>query len=492
MQIVETKQEKLKREYKVTLTAGEVETKINERLEELGRTVKIPGFRPGKVPLAVLKTKYGKAIMGEVLEHAVNDSTLKAINENKLRPAMQPKIEVKTFDETQGLEYTMAVELLPEVKVADLTKIEIEKLEAKPEDKIIKEALEGIAKRHKTTEVVSDKAHKSKTGDIVVIDFDGTVDGTAFPGMKGEAHHLELGSKSFIDTFEDQLTGVKTGDKKTVTVTFPTPYANAALAGKKAEFKVEVKEIRTATVPAIDEEFAKKLGFESLDKVKQAITDQIQAEYNQMTRLNVKRDLLDQLDETHDFPVPAGMVDAEFQGIWQQVKGQNHQHDHAHDHNHVHDESCNYGKDHGAESEGTEEEKQELKDIAHRRVKLGLVLAEIGRENKIEVTVQELQQAVITEARRYPGQEKEVFDYFQKNRQALESLRAPIYEDKVIDFILERSKISSRSVTIEELNKASEEETSGKTAKGKSAKGKEEKSKKAESGETKEKKTEKK
>ena len=486
MQIVETKQEKLKREYKVTLTAGEIDQKINERLEELGRTAKIPGFRPGKIPMNVLKTKYGKAIMGEVLEHAVNDSTLKAINENKLRPAMQPKIEVKTFDADKGLEYTMAVELLPEVKIADFTKISLQKLEAKPEDKVVKDALEGIAKRHKTSEVVGDKAHKAKTGDIVVIDFDGTVDGTAFPGMKGADHHLELGSKSFIDTFEEQLLGVKTGDKRTVAVTFPTPYANPALSGKKAEFKVEVKEIRTATVPAIDDEFAKKLGFEDIAKVRQAITDQIQAEYNQMTRLNLKRDLLDRLDETHDFQVPAGMVEAEFQGIWQQVKGQNHQHDH----NHVHDESCNYGKNH--EIEGTEEEKAELRDIAHRRVKLGLVLAEVGRENKIEVSVQELQQAVITEARRYPGQEKEVFEYFQKNRQALESLRAPIYEDKVIDFVLERANITPRSVTIEELNKASEEETSSKLAKGKSAAGKEEKSKKSESGETKDKKTEKK
>lgn len=484
MQIVETKQEKLKREYTVTLTAGEIEQKMVERLEELGRTAKIPGFRPGKVPMNVLKTKYGKAIMGEVLEHAVNDSTLKAINENKLRPAMQPKIEVKSFDEGKGLEYTMAVELLPEIKVADFSGIALNKLEAKPEDKVVTEALEGIAKRHKKTAPVSDAAYKAKKGDVVVIDFDGTVGGKAFPGMKGAGHHLELGSKSFIDTFEDQLTGVKTGDKKKVAVTFPTPYANPALEGKEAEFAVEVKAVHTVEVPAIDEAFAKTLGFESLDKVRQAVIDQIQSEYNNITRMTLKRDLLDRLDEAHDFPVPGGMVEAEFQGILQQVKGG---HDHHHDDpNHVHDESCNHGKDHGNVSE---DEKQELHDIAHRRVKLGLVLAEVGRENKIEVTIQELQQAVIAEARRYPGQEKEVFEYFQKNRQALESLRAPIYEDKVIDFILERSKISSRSVTIEELNKASEEETSGKTAKGKSASAKEEKSKKAESSETKEKKT---
>ena len=486
MQIVETKQEKLKREYKVTLTAGEVDEKINERLNELGKTIKIPGFRPGKVPMSVLKSKYGKAVMGEVLEHAVNDSTLKAINENKLRPAMQPRIEVKSFEEGKGLEYTMAVELLPEIKVMDFTKIAVEKLEAKPEEKAVKAALENIAKHQKASEAVSDKQHKAKMGDITVIDFDGTVDGKAHPGMQGSNHFLELGSKSFIDTFEEQLVGCKAGDKKTVTVTFPTPYANAALEGKKAEFKVEVKEIRTPVMPAMDDEFAKKLGFESLDKIKQAISEQLQSDYNNMTRMNLKRDLLDQLDDAHDFSVPTGMVEMEYQGILGQVTG------HPHDHKHEHGQECDYVK----ECENVAKEKDidisELREIAVRRVKLGLVLAQVGQENKIEVTVQELQQAVIAEARRYPGQEKQVFEFYQKNRQALESLRAPIYEDKVVDFILERSKITPRSVTVEELTKASEEETSGKAGTKKSASAKEEKSKKAESGETKEKKTEKK
>lgn len=454
MQITQTKQEDLKREFTVTMTAEEIDAKINERLTELGKTVKMPGFRPGKIPLNLLKSKYGKSVMGEVLESAVNDSTLKAINENSLRPAMRPKIEVKNFDEAKGLEYTMAIELLPEIKLMDLSAIKLEKLTSTPEKKEITDALERIAKANKTSEKVEEN-RPAKLGDIVVIDFDGTVDGNPFPGMKGNDFQLELGSKSFIDTFEDQLVGAKVGDHKTVDVTFPADYGHAQLQGVKAKFEVDVKELRAPSVPKIDEDFAKKLGFEDLAKIEEAVSKQIQNEYDQLSRMNLKRALLDRLDETHDFNVPAGMVEAEFEGIWQQVKGEGHAHTHDHDDpNHVHGPDCDH--DHGAE--GTDEEKAEYKGIAERRVKLGLVLAEIGRINKVEVTNQELQQAVINEARRYPGKEREVFEYYQKNPQALEAVKAPIYEDKVVDFILERSTIANRQVPIEELTKASEQE----------------------------------
>lgn len=449
MQIKQTNSEELKREFTVTMTAEEIDERVNARLQELGKTVKMPGFRPGKVPLNLLKSKYGKAVMGEVLEGAVNDSTLKAINENSLRPAMRPKIEVKTFDEKQGLEYTMAIELLPEIKLADFTKIKLEKLTAEPSKKEITDALERIAKANKTTEKVEEK-RASKTGDVVVIDFDGTVDGQPFPGMKGNDFPLELGSKSFIEGFEDQLVGAKAGDSKVVKVTFPKDYAHEALQGVQAEFKVDVKELRSSTVPKIDDDFAKKLGFESLEKVEETVQKQIQGEYDQLARMNLKRALLDVLDEEHDFAVPQGMVDSEFQGIWTQLKGQGHAHDHD-DPNHVHGPACEH--DHG-----TPEEREEYREIAVRRVKLGLVLAEIGRINKVEVTNQELQQAVINEARKYPGKERQVFEYYQQNPQALDSVKAPIYEDKVVDFILERSTIASRQVDIEELTKASEQE----------------------------------
>ena len=448
MQITQTKQEDLKREFTVTMTADEIDQKINERLTELGKTVKMPGFRPGKVPLKLLKSKYGKAVMGEVLESAVNDSTLKAINENSLRPAMRPKIEVKTFDEAKGLEYTMAIEILPEIKIMDLATIKLEKLTSTPEKKTVTEALERIADANKTSETVTEK-RAAKNGDIVVIDFDGTVDGAPFPGMKGADHSLELGSKTFIPGFEDQLVGAKAGDSKVVNVTFPDDYGHDKLRGVKAEFKVDVKELRAPVKPAIDDEFAKKLGLESLAKLEEVVSQQIQGEYDQLARMNLKRALLDALDEKHEFAVPAGMVESEFQGIWAQLKGQDHAHNEP---GHVHGPDCNHAED------GTPEEKEEYQAIAERRVKLGLVLAEIGRINKVEVTNQELQQAVINEARKYPGKERQVFEYYQQNPQALESVKAPIYEDKVVDFILERSTIGNRQVTIDELTKASEQE----------------------------------
>ena len=460
MQIKQTKKENLKCEFTVTLSAGEIDQKINEKLQEIGKTVKMPGFRPGKIPLALLKSKYGKAVMGEVLESAVNDSTAKAINENSLRPAMRPKIEVKTFDEKAGLEYSMAIDLLPEIKMMDFSALKLEKLTAKPESKAIQETLERIAGSNKASEKVEEK-RAAKKGDIVVIDFDGTVNGEPFPGMQGKDFSLELGSKSFIDTFEDQLAGAKAGDHKTVKVTFPKDYAQEKLRGVDAVFKVDVKELRAPIAPTLDDEFAKTLGFESLAKIEEAIEKQMQSEYDQIARMNIKRSLLDALDEKHDFEVPAGMVDAEFYGIWRQLKG----HSHHDDPNHVHGADCDHDHDHG-----TEEEKEEYRGIAERRVKLGLVLAEAGRINKIEVTTQELQQAVINEARRYPGKERQVFEFYQKNANALEGLKAPIYEDKVVDFILERSHISIRQVTIEELTKAAEQEAPAKAKSGSAAK----------------------
>lgn len=452
MQITQTQKEALKFSCTVSMTAQEIDEKVNERLVELGKTVKMPGFRPGKIPMNLLKQKYGQSVMGEVLELAVNESSLKAINDNDLRPAMRPKIEIKHFDEKQGLEYSMEIELLPEIKIADLSDVKVEKLTAKPDQKTIKETLEKIAGANKQSEKV-EEARAAKTGDIVVINFDGSVGGEKLPGMKGDDFPLELGSKSFVDTFEDQLVGSKVGDKKTVKVTFPKDYGHEKLQGAEALFEVEVKELRTPVAPKVDDEFAKSLGFESLAKVEEAISQQIQSEYDQLARMNVKRTLLDQLDEKHDFEVPAGMVRAEFINIWHQMNpNKPHNHD-ADDHKF-----------------DTPEENDEYEGIAERRVKLGLVLAEIGRQNKIEVTNQELQQAVINEARRYPGQEKQVFEFYQKNPQALESVKAPIYEDKVVDFILERSKIDTREVSIDELTKAAEQEPPKKAKSGSKAK----------------------
>lgn len=449
MQITQTKQENLKREFTVTMSAQEIDAKINEKLAELGEKVNIPGFRPGKIPMPVLKSKYGKSVMGEVLESAVNESTLKAINENNLRPAMRPKIEVKKFDEAEGLEYSMSIEILPEIKVSDLSGIKVEKLVAKPAKEEITKALERIADGNKTSEKIEEN-RAAKMGDIVVIDFDGTVDGKPFPGMKGNGFPLELGSKSFVDTFEDQLVGSKVGDKKTITVTFPENYGHDKLRNVKAVFEVQVNELRTPVKPKIDEEFAKSLGFETLAALEEAVEKQIQSEYDQVSRMHLKRNLLDALDDVHSFEVPPGMVEMEFEGILHQMQGP---HDHV-------------SEDHKHDNVGTPEEREEYKSLAERRVKLGLVLAEIGRANKIEVTNQELQQAVINEARQYPGQEKQVFEYYQKNPQALEAVKAPLYEEKVVDFILEKVKLDSKQVSVDELTKASEEEPKKKAKSG--------------------------
>ena len=299
MQIIQTKKEDLTREFTVKMTADEIDQKVNEKLEDISKTVKLPGFRPGKAPMSLLKSKYGKAVMGEVLEMAVNESTMKAINENNLRPAMRPKIEVKTFDEKQGLEYSMAIEILPEIKLADITSLKLQKLVAKPQTKEVTETIEKIAKSNRKTEKVEEK-RAAKKGDIVLIDFDGTVDGKAFPGMKGNDFELELGSKSFVDTFEDQLVGSKAGDSKTVKVTFPKDYGHDKLRGVEAVFKVDVKELRAPADVKLDDEFAKALGFESLAKVEEAVAQQIQGEYDQLSRVNIKRALLDALDEAHD------------------------------------------------------------------------------------------------------------------------------------------------------------------------------------------------
>ncbi len=452
MKIESVKKDKLTHEYKVTLDDKEIQKKMDARLQEVSKTVRLKGFRPGKAPLNIVRAQYGDAIKGEVLERAVNDGATKAINENKLRPATQPKIEIKSFEDGKGLEFHMSIEILPEIKLMDFKKLKLDRKTAKPDAKEVKEALERIASNQKTTEPLKEKRGLKK-GDVAIIDFDGKVDGERRPGMKGEGHPLELGSGSFIDTFEDQLIGKKVGDKVEVKVTFPDPYASKELAGKDAVFDVEVKDLHKSTTPKVDDQFAKSLGFDDLKGLKKAIEDQMQQEYDKMSRMHIKRDLLDEMDKAHKFDLPHGMVHAEEHNILHQV---------------AHQQGIK-------ESEISDSDKKEYAEIAERRVKLGLVLAEVGRENKIEVTQPELQQAVIQEAQRYPGQEQQVFEMFQKNPQALESLKAPIFEDKVVDFILEIATIKNNQVSIEELMQDPDEDDAA--SKPKKAKKKAEKSK---------------
>lgn len=440
MQVKELKQDGLSYELEVILEAKEIDQQIDARLQEVAKTVKIPGFRPGKVPLPLLKQRYGQAVLGEVLEKAVNDSSAKALEDKKLRPALQPKIEVKEFDQGKDLKYTLAVEVLPEFKVMDFKGMTLEKPVVKADKKAVDDALDRIAKQNKETRPIEGK-RAAKEGDTLVIDFHGRTkkDNKEHQGMHAHGHRLELGSNQFIAGFEDQLVGKKAGDKVAVEVTFPDPYYSDELAGQDAIFDVEIHEIHESVESKPDDEFAKKLGFDDLKALREAIENQIQSEYDQVSRMKLKRSLLDMLDDGHDFAIPSGMLDLEYESIKQQVRLERQ--------DEVKDGKLNL----------SDEEEEELRAIAERRVRLGLILSEVGRDNNIQVADQELQRAVIMEAQRYPGQEAEVFDYYSKNRQALEALRAPVFEDKVVDFILQLADVKDKPVSLEELTADDEE-----------------------------------
>ena len=361
MQVTETQSDGLLREYKVVIAANDINEKLESRLAEIGQQVRVPGFRPGKVPLPILKQRFGPSVMGEVLERAVNDSSNQAINERGLRPAIQPKIEITSFDEGKDLEYTIALELLPDISIMDFGGIELERLSVEVDPKEVESAMERLASNLKETKPL-EKARAAKQGDVLVIDFKGAVNGEELPGMSGEDHHLELGSNRFVAGFEEQLVGVKLGDEKEIKVTFPEEYVNDKLAGQEAVFEVKVKDILEAVLPELNDDFAKRLGEESLEVLEGKVREQIGQEYNQLARTQLKRQLLDKLAEGHDFPVPQGMAEAEFEAIWQQVK-----------------QDIEQGRLDDEDKDKSEEELQsEYREIAERRVRLGLLLLRGG------------------------------------------------------------------------------------------------------------------
>ena len=466
MQISEIKNEGLSREYSVTISASDIDKRIDGRLQEVGSTVKIPGFRPGKVPMAILRQRFSKSVMGEVLEAAVNESSQEVLRQNELRPAMQPKIEIDSFDEGKDLIYKMGVECMPEIKEMDFGKIELTRLKAKVDESEIDEAIGRIAKDFRKTEPVA-KARKMKEGDVAVIDFKGSIDGEEFAGGAGEGHHLELGSNSFIPGFEDQLVGKKAGDDVDVVVNFPAEYHAQELAGKEATFAVSVKETREYVDTDIDDEFAKSLGLEDLAQLKGQVRERLENDYNQVGRTRLKRELLDALHEGHSFEVPVGMVDQEFDQIWKQFE-----------------QARDAGQLEESETNKDEEElKAEYREIAERRVALGLLLSELGTKNNIQVGQDDLNRAMVQEAQKYPGQEAQIFEFYQKNPEALANLQAPIFEDKVVDFLLEMAKITDSEVSVEELMKDPDEEAApakpAKKAKAKKASAKKAAAKKA-------------
>ena len=434
MQVIRTNSDGLKHEFKVVVPAAQLAEQVSNRLVEVGRNVRIPGFRPGKVPMGILRKKYGQSVMGEVLEGAVSDATGKALNEHNLRPALQPKVEIVSFSEGADLEFTVALEALPDVEVKDLGDLKLEKPVAEVNPEEIDKTIERIAERRVKTEEAP-KKYAAKSGDVVVIDFLGKVDGEAFDGGTAEKYSLKLGSGSFIPGFEDQLVGAKAGDERQVNVTFPADYGASNLAGKNALFEVKVQEVRKAVPATIDDAFGKELGFEDLAGLKDAVRQQIASEYAGLSRAHLKRRLLDLLADRHHFAVPEGMVEMEFSSIWQQWEA---------------DKEANR-LDPADEGKSEDDLKAEYRGIAERRVRLGLLLSEVGRQNKLSITQEDINRAVMDEARRYPGQEHMVFQYYQRNTEALDSLRAPIFEEKVIDFIVEMAQVTEKTVPVEEL-----------------------------------------
>lgn len=460
MQVSELKKENLEREYKVVVDAKTIEKKMEEKLKSLGNRVKIPGFRPGKIPVKVLKQRYGKSVMGEVLEMTVNTTSGDMLKEKGERPALQPKIEITDYDEGKDLEYKISYEVLPELPEIDVKKLKLEKLVYELPKGEVDDGIKRLAERQKSFNPRAASA-KAKDGDAVKIDFEGFIDGTAFQGGKAEGHTLELGSGQFIPGFEEQLVGTKAGDDVTVKVMFPKEYHSQDLAGKDAEFKVKVHEVLAPEAAKIDDEFAKGLGFESLEKLKEMIESQLRKEYDEVVRTKQKKQLFDALEDGYNFDAPKGMVELEFNMIWERLQEAKKQGDETLD-------------------KPDEELREEYQAIANRRVRLGLLLAEVGRKNNLKVTQDELSRAVMDHARMFPGQESKVFEFYQQNPQQLEELRGPILEEKAVDFLFDKISFTEKKVSLEELLKEDEEEGSSSSAKKKASGAKKAATKKSE------------
>ena len=462
MNIAETKSEGLVREFAITITAADIETETQAKLAEIAKTANMPGFRPGKVPMAVVKTRFGAQVQGDAIKAALDEGARKAVDDNGLNLASQPSVDIKSYEEGKDLEAVFTCEIMPEIKIPDLSKLSIEKPILPVDEGQIDEALTTIAGENRPS-VEVDKPRAAKNGDIVVIDFVGKIDGEAFDGGAAEGHSLELGSNSFIPGFEDGLIGVKPGESRDVKVSFPEDYQAPHLAGKAAVFETKVTAMRELGDPKVDEDLAKRLGFDTFDALKDAVREQLGAQHATALRQAVKKNVLDGLADGEAFNVPPSLFKQEYETVARAMNPAATEHNHDHDHEHDHE--------HTAADEGMDDDaKAEAKSVAERRVRLGLLLTEIGRESKIEVTEADTQRAVIEEARRYPGQEQMVMEYFQKNEQALQQLAGPIFEDKVIDYILELAKVTEVTTDTETLYKAPEETAPAKKSAKKAAK----------------------
>jgi trigger factor len=450
MQVTPTSSEGLKREFKVVVPATELDSRVNERLDTLKDQVRLNGFRPGKVPVAHLKRVYGKAVMAEAIEQAVQEANTKIVTDNGFKLATEPKINMPTEQAAveeliagkSDLSYTVEIEIVPAITLTDFKSIKLEKLVADVADEEIDKAVQRIAEQSRTYGAKGEGS-KAEMGDRVTISFTGTMDGETFEGGSGENVVVQLGSGSFIPGFEDQLVGIAAGDARSVNVSFPKNYMSDKLAGKDAVFAVTASLVEAPDPITVNDELAKTLGMESLDKLKDAIKEQLTREHAAVTRQKVKRALLDELDKRHQFDPPPTLVEDEFKGIWSSVTS----------------ELESQSKTFADENTTEEAAKDDYRKIAERRVRLGLVLAEIGDKNNIKVPDEEVSRAVVERARQMPGREQEVWDYYRNNPAALASLRAPIFEEKVVDFLLELAEVSETKVSTETLYKEDEDET---------------------------------
>ncbi len=448
MQVTETSSTGLKRELKVVIEQGELGQKFASRLDEVKDQVQLKGFRKGKVPLAHLKKLYGRSVMAEVLEKTVEESSRKALSDRNERPAHQPAINLsedkeeieRVLEGKSDLAFTMAFEVLPKIEIADLTALQLEREEADVADEAIDKAVADLAERATRYEVEADRA--AGDADRMTIDFVGSVDGVEFEGGTGGDVQLVVGQSNFIPGFVEGMVGAKAGEDRDVNVKFPDDYPEKTLAGKDAVFKVKVKEVAKPIKQELNDEFAKTLGADSLAKLREMVGARIASEYAGVARGKLKRQVLDQLDKTHAFTLPESLVEGEFQGIWEQLQ-QNLK---------------ATGKTLAGEGKTEDEVRAEYRKIAERRVRLGLVIGEIGEKNSIQVNQDELRRALIEQARRYPGQERFVYEYYEKNPSALVELRAPIFEDKVVDYIAGQAKPSVKKVSAEELLKSTGDE----------------------------------
>src|SRR5271167_1522504 len=506
MQVTETSTEGLKREFRVVVPAGELEEKVTSRLDEIGRTIQLRGFRPGKVPMQILRQRFGNSVRGEVLESTLQDTSADAIREHNLRPALPPKVDIVSFSEGTDLEYKMSLEVLPDIPEPSFADLDIERLVVEVPDEDVDRAVERIAEQQRKTEVAERPA---ESGDIVVVDIEGRSGEQEIPGASGKDRQIVLGSAGFIPGFEEQLIGAGAGEHRTVRVTFPEDYGAPDFAGKDALFEVDVKEVRQRLPLVIDDELGKAVGLESLAELRQEVRQQMQRDYEGASRLRLKRSLLDKLAQNYDFAVPPGMVELEFESIWRQYEAEkartaqpeaasSEAASDASEESRVEPASegspdtatgepvdgagppgtapetesevgAGAAQDCERQADGTEDEealKADYRRIAERRVRLGLLLAEVGRTNNITVTQDELNQAITREARRHPGYERQVLDFYRQNPEAIGNLRAPIFEDKVVDFIVELAKVEERKISPQDLLSLPDSDASGPDATG--------------------------